>query len=144
MYNIVFRIIGLLLLVFFAFSDIVAFPIRLVGFIIVYTAISGAEIGIAKEYGRKEGILLLAKLENLKPGSFSFAMTPIQERHCSLTKNCSRWYAFVERNEGGIIPVEIGVSDRIDITKATEKKFISGIKEGESFKINENHEITRI
>ena len=146
--SIIYRIVGLLLLTFFAFSDIVAFPIRLAGFIIVYTAISGIEIGAVKKYwyaqGRKESVLLLARLEDLESEKFSFAMIPIQEKYCSLTGNCSQWYAFVESSAGGMIPIEISVSDGADITKAMGKKFISEIEEGDSFEINENHEITKV
>ena len=68
--NIIYRIVGLLLLTFFAFSDIVAFPIKLIGFIIVYIAISGIEIGAVKKYwyaqGRKESVLLSANLDDAK------------------------------------------------------------------------------
>ena len=142
--NIIYRIVGLLLLTFFAFSDIVAFPIKLIGFIIVYIAISGIEIGAVKKYwyaqGRKESVLLSANLDDLQPEYYYFSGPAVQRMSDSFMGTYRSYYVWLEYGEG-MTPIEINESDGDRLEKIMGKP-ISQIKAGEVFKINKNRSIT--
>jgi hypothetical protein len=116
--------------------------IEIILFVIVFV-LASLYFWTKRRKGREKNIEQSVKFEELEAGNYLFMTTPVQEKNCSLTGNCCQYYALLERN-GKVIPVEIGVSAKIDIQEAMRVKFISQIGEGEEFKINKDHGITKI
>ena len=85
------------------------------------------------------------KFEKLKPGSYFFMTTPVLHINCSLTGECTLYFAFLEHSRNGkAIPVVIGISAKIEIQDAMHGKFINQIGSGEGLEIDEDHNITKI
>ena len=85
------------------------------------------------------------RFEDLEPGSYLFMTIPTQHINCSLTGECTLYFAFLEHSRNGkAIPVIIGISAKIDIQDAMKGKFINQIGSGEGLEIDKDHNITKI
>ena len=138
------EIAGLVLLGYFAFSDMVFFE-KFLGllfslFLVGYPISMGEKEMYQK--GKNEGRLLSATLKNLGPGSYFLSVSAVQRMSDSFIGIYRPYYVWLEHGEG-MTPIEINESDGDRLEKIMGKP-ISQIREGEGFEINENLNITRI
>ena len=130
------EIVGLILLGYFAFSDMV-FSEKLLG-LLFSLFLFGYPISMNEDEKS-------VKFEKLKPGIYLFMTTPVLHINCSLTGECNSYFAFLEYGRNGkAIPVVIGISAKIDIQNAMRGKLINQIEIGEGLEIDKDHNITKI
>lgn len=137
------EVVGLILLGYFAFSDMVFFE-KLLG-LLLSVFLFGYPISMNEDGKKKKLESGSVEFEKLKPGSYLFMTTPVPHINCSPTGECTLYFAFLEYSRNGkAISVVIGTSAKIEIQNAMRGKFINQIKNGEGLEIDKDHNITEI